>query len=176
MAARTRLPTMTGTMRVRRPDGLLVKLCKVEGCDRKHSYFGYCGMHAMRYRKHGDPLKVLPRGHLPDGRTCSYDGCTTPLCHSNKSGLCRRHMNTSDRRKAALLRDARKRKGLPNPSRPCPTLCERPGCIRPAKCLDHDHKTGAFRGWLCSPCNRALGLLGDTLDAVRGAVRYLSVH
>jgi hypothetical protein len=28
-------------------------------------------------------------------------------------------------------------------------------------CMDHDHKTGAFRGWLCSSCNMWLGRMGD---------------
>lgn len=27
--------------------------------------------------------------------------------------------------------------------------------------LDHSHATGAFRGWLCTKCNHAIGLLGD---------------
>lgn len=40
-------------------------------------------------------------------------------------------------------------------------------------CLDHDHKTGAFRGWLCHGCNLGLGLLGDTEDALVRALAYL---
>jgi hypothetical protein len=45
--------------------------------------------------------------------------------------------------------------GLPTPTRPCPATCEVVGCVREAKCLDHEHLTGAFRGWLCRPCNLA---------------------
>lgn len=26
-------------------------------------------------------------------------------------------------------------------------------------CLDHDHETGAFRGWLCHGCNWAVGVV-----------------
>ena len=39
--------------------------------------------------------------------------------------------------------------------------------------LDHDHETGKFRGWLCSRCNRGLGLLGDSRKAILRAARYL---
>lgn len=39
--------------------------------------------------------------------------------------------------------------------------------------LDHDHESGRFRGWLCSPCNRGLGLLGDDLSGVERARMYL---
>ena len=28
-------------------------------------------------------------------------------------------------------------------------------------CIDHSHETGAFRGWLCQFCNKALGLCRD---------------
>ena len=28
-------------------------------------------------------------------------------------------------------------------------------------CIDHCHKTGIFRAWLCHDCNRAIGLLQD---------------
>jgi hypothetical protein len=39
--------------------------------------------------------------------------------------------------------------------------------------LDHDHSTGLFRGWLCSPCNTALGLLADDPARLQGLLRYL---
>ena len=47
-------------------------------------------------------------------------------------------------------------------------------------CFDHDHDLGhtpeGFRGLLCSRCNKALGLLGDSLDGVEAAADYLRAH
>lgn len=43
------------------------------------------------------------------------------------------------------------------------------GCMH----VDHDHETGEIRGLICHNCNRAIGLLGDTLDGARKAVAYL---
>lgn len=40
--------------------------------------------------------------------------------------------------------------------------------------VDHDHVTGRVRGILCQRCNVCLGGLGDNLDGVMKAVRYLS--
>lgn len=67
----------------------------------------------------------------------------------------------------------RKLRGLPDATRPKPELCE---CCqtRTATHLDHDHKTGAFRGWLCGNCNRGLGQLGDDVDSVMRAMSYLT--
>lgn len=39
--------------------------------------------------------------------------------------------------------------------------------------LDHNHETGAFRGWLCSNCNRALGLLHDSSERITALQTYL---
>lgn len=39
--------------------------------------------------------------------------------------------------------------------------------------IDHCHDTGTIRGILCSGCNTGLGLLGDDLDGIMRAVRYL---
>jgi hypothetical protein len=38
---------------------------------------------------------------------------------------------------------------------------------------DHCHKTGDFRGVLCSKCNRAIGLLGDDLESIIKVMNYL---
>lgn len=69
--------------------------------------------------------------------------------------------------------------GMPEPTRPRPERCE--CCNRPPEKkrtlhLDHDHKTGAFRGWLCHHCNTGIGLLGDDALGVRFALAYLSLN
>jgi Recombination endonuclease VII len=69
----------------------------------------------------------------------------------------------------------RKLRGIPDPTRPLPMICE--CCNRPPGrkqlAVDHDHKTGKFRGWLCSRCNTGIGSLGDTMEAIELAVDYL---
>lgn len=68
-------------------------------------------------------------------------------------------------------------KGLPLPTRGRPPLCE--CCGQPPShghsvlCLDHDHATGEFRGWICSACNTGIGKLGDGLKGVLNAMAYL---
>ena len=39
--------------------------------------------------------------------------------------------------------------------------------------LDHDHKTGMVRGWLCISCNVALGHVHDSLDILKKLISYL---
>ncbi len=40
-------------------------------------------------------------------------------------------------------------------------------------CMDHNHETGKFRGWLCSKCNKGLGLLGDSEELLIDALHYV---
>ena len=70
---------------------------------------------------------------------------------------------------------SRKYRGLPEPTRPKPTLCELCGNTpkEPGLCLDHCHETGIFRGWLCTSCNTSLGKLGDNIAGLERAIQYL---
>lgn len=40
-------------------------------------------------------------------------------------------------------------------------------------CVDHRHDTGKVRGLLCRSCNKAIGQLGDTPEALFKAYLYL---
>jgi hypothetical protein len=53
-------------------------------------------------------------------------------------------------------------------------ICKRPESFRGTLLsVDHDHETGKIRGLLCNNCNRALGLIGDSLEQAQRMVSYL---
>ena len=73
-----------------------------------------------------------------------------------------------------LKHSAQRRKRAP---RPKPEQCD--VCMAFGKdfkyglMLDHDHATGKFRGWLCTRCNAALGMVGDNSETLLALVEYL---
>lgn len=64
--------------------------CSVKGCKRPHKGHGYCEMHLLRWRKHGDPNVVLRRGPVPleQRRRCVVVDCEEIRVGR---GLCRKH-------------------------------------------------------------------------------------
>lgn len=42
--------------------------------------------------------------------------------------------------------------------------------------LDHDSKTGKFRGYICHTCNRGLGCFKDDLFILDNAIQYIKLH
>jgi len=57
-----------------------------------------------------------------------------------------------------------------------PMLCEACGDSYPKIVFDHCHKSGKFRGWVCDPCNKAMGLLRDNPSKLLALVSYLQRH
>jgi hypothetical protein len=55
----------------------------------------------------------------------------------------------------------------------CCAICEKRLGRRGTYHIDHCHRTNRVRGILCSGCNRAIGMLGDTAAGVMRAVSYL---
>lgn len=43
-------------------------------------------------------------------------------------------------------------------------------------CMDHNHKTGALRGVLCSPCNTVLGMCEEDPERLSGLIKYLEKY
>lgn len=81
-------------------------------------------------------------------------------------------------RAAASIRDWHRRKKGIYPTRPEPETCEACHQSEPQDrtlASDHDHLTGEFRGWLCSECNTALGLLREEPARFDALKRYLEV-
>lgn len=43
-------------------------------------------------------------------------------------------------------------------------------------CVDHCHATGKVRGILCGKCNKALGLVDESLETLREMINYLEYY
>ncbi len=57
-------------------------------CGKPVTSRGWCGMHYMRWRTHGDPLHPVRR-YVKQGEKCAYkDGCDDP---PKRYGLCEKH-------------------------------------------------------------------------------------
>ena len=42
--------------------------------------------------------------------------------------------------------------------------------------LDHDHRTGKIRGWICDSCNTGIGRFKDDIELLKAAIKYLETN
>lgn len=70
-------------------------------------------------------------------------------------------------------RDARWLKKTVGPRPGICDICKEPGKKRNGITLDHSHKTGKFRGWLCSNCNTTIGLVHEKIERLEAIKQYL---
>jgi hypothetical protein len=104
-------------------------------------------------------------------KTCSVCNGEKPLTEFSK------HIHAKDdldsRCKDCVKKHTRERNELRRFAPPKPDVCECCKKIPKKWCLDHDHETNLFRGWICDSCNTGIGLLGDTIEGVQKALDYL---
>jgi hypothetical protein len=125
--------------------------------------------------------KPCPKGHIADRTTYNYN-CVECIKDRQRTPASRKyHRGYSKLPKARdWRRNHRALNGghvAPPPEKECPPRPEnsRCQCCREVRelCLDHDHITGDFRGWICKSCNAGIGRLGDTLAGVEAAFKYM---
>ena len=73
------------------------------------------------------------------------------------------------RRNKERLHELRGVTGIPEVRGTSCEICGGTGRI----CLDHDHTTNQFRGWLCQPCNTAIGMMKDDPAILHRAAIYV---
>lgn len=133
--------------------------CAADGCERPARSGGWCDPHYKRVWRHGDAEAGRPiRGTLSH---CMIDGCSRSI---NSRGLCSAHYRKVNLYSITLDQMVRLEAG----EYPC-EICG----VETATDVDHCHASGATRGFLCNPCNRALAAARDSASVLRSAADYL---
>lgn len=113
----------------------------------------------------GDEFPLTNTG----SRTCKACGMEKSLLefYTDRDGhqyLCKPCANHNNRVRSKIRRHAP----------PKPDRCECCGEVPTSRwCMDHDHETEAFRGWICERCNIGLGKFGDNIEGLMKAISYL---
>lgn len=64
-----------------------MKTCSIEGCPKAAVCRGWCDMHYTRWKRHGNPLALKPRGPAPTIKRCIIDECARPRHARGYCGL-----------------------------------------------------------------------------------------
>ena len=112
-------------------------------------------------------------------KTCRKCGRDLPIsCFSVRGeGKVKKRINIDC--KECISKESKIVRDLKKTAPPVPEVCDCCGKIPLGSngkikwCLDHNHQTNTFRGWLCERCNLGIGQLGDNIDGVQKAVKYL---
>jgi hypothetical protein len=93
------------------------------------------------------------------------------IYRTNKAAT-RRYYSRMCRTCGSLVSKERQALKEEHPPPPSGTPCDCCGKID-RLFIDHDHATGAWRGWLCRSCNVGLGMPGDCEEGILQALSYL---
>jgi hypothetical protein len=99
--------------------------------------------------------------------------CTRPEIKARKAEQSRKRHALDPLRKREQWRKHRERRQQEAAGRPKPDRCDI-CCKTDRKIMwDHCHQRGHFRGWICQPCNIALGMVNDDVQHLLKLIAYL---
>jgi hypothetical protein len=110
-------------------------------------------------------LKIL-RAKFDPNRQSQFDDGTNR--GSGSAILCRQCKSKRSKSHREALKTAPPKPTKPTPCANCFEVTE-PKDLR----MDHCHETHKFRGYLCHTCNTGIGSLGDNIEGLERAIRYL---
>lgn len=140
----------------------MASTCAEDDCDVPPISRNLCTKHYQRRAKAGTlPPRIRADYEKTPPPKCLVEGCEEP---KHGRGLCQAHLSRV-RRYGLSLEDL----NVLEAQAAC-DICT----LRPPVHVDHDHDSGAVRGYLCHQCNIGLGLLGDTAADLKRAYDYLN--
>lgn len=160
----------------------VMKICKINNCDKIYHAKGLCRKHYIKFKKYGDPLIVI--NNVEHNGICSIKDCNNKYYAKN---YCEHHYNYTPVKKKARkkynlkmynLTPEEYEQMLKNQDNKCAicnnyqTTTKPNGEIRDLD-VDHNHKTGKIRGLLCGSCNTGLGLLKEDVLILQNVIKYL---
>lgn len=161
-----------------RPPSLLTgekNFCN-HGCYSKYKAIKWAKDNNPRWRGGNDNFECIVCGKpcerkkhgKKQNKYCSIE------CAAKDRGLYRRGENHWNWKGGKDTRYLKKIAPRPRPER-C-EACNEFGKKRNGITLDHNHKTKKFRGWLCSNCNTALGLVKENPEILKALIKYLEIN
>jgi hypothetical protein len=144
--------------------------CVCEGCDRKPKAKSLCEAHYARFTRDGETFN---RGPVRQVRTyLDNDICIMPRCNEKPFGIgmCRKHYQQQHKHKLDFSKILHLFE----------VGCKTCGSLKNLS-IDHDYSICkdsfacdvCFRGILCGPCKRALGIVKDSTDILKNMILYI---
>lgn len=123
-----------------------MKVCRVEGCGKKHNAHGYCGMHARRMERYGD-LELPTREQRFWAKVQKADDCWNWTGAGSQVGLGYGRFSIGGGRDALPHRYAYELLVGPIPhGLVLDHLCRNPRCVNPAHLEPVTHQENILRG------------------------------
>lgn len=146
-----------------------MRICSIEGCQRKHHSHDLCHMHVSRLQRLGTTGQADPIQHHIFGQVgCSAKACNEPHW---ANGYCQRHGHIARCYGVNVdWYDQQRSLG-----------CQICGSTIDRFTIDHDHRCCSgeitcgkcVRGVICRQCNLMLGGAKDQIEILQAGINYL---